>query len=344
MSDETNKINQINQINPLLLRLARDTSHKGVTVECPELRISPTLPPQAAMSAAKSFADLDSVSEKFGKLRENHTSVMHTMVEDQARGIHRGTAKNKRTKNVVPQVGVASAIASAIASASVSAIASPPEESQACALFRTHTFLRCILEITDPSFRILSLEDSAKCLSMFLHRAESLLTRDRHGIATSYVSLAKNRGVVVSVQDVVESLRDPNAALSDEGLHDAAVVMMAQILRVTLVMRTTAGFISFYPNPSNHYSSTDHAVLIGWNESEKEYAIEDSGGPTIGDIRSRIFESSPDLLRILKDPSKLKRMSADELRSIATRAVVNVAKSHFATKAKIVEEIMRLEA
>ena len=317
-------------INPLLLRLASDTSHKGVSVECPELRIAPTLPPQAAVSAARSFADLDSVSEKFGRFRENHTNAMHTTVVMETQPSRKEDNHRNRTKVAVDQVGVAYSRAPRL----------PPLADSVQTHMQTHTFLKCILEITDSSFRILSPEDSSKCLFAFLQRAESLLSRDRQGVAASYVALAKNRGVTVEVQDVVDSLRDPKAALSDKGLHDAAIVMLAQILRVVLVVRSQGGFVSVVPNPSIPYASTEHAVLLGWREAQ--YAIEECEGPTIADVRSRIFDANPELLKSIRDATKLKKMSVDEVRSLAAKVAFNAPKAHFPTKAKIVEALLAI--
>ena len=299
------------QINLLLLRLARDTSHRGVQVECPELCICSSLPPVVAISAAKSFAELDSVSDMFGQIRENHTNAMHTTAS-----VLNQPKKRPGKKTVVGDVPAAIE-----------------------RLTKTHTFLRCILEIADPSFCILSFEDSEKCLAAFLQRSESLLTRDRQGIATAYVATAKNRGVTIAVQDVVDSLRDPTAALSDKGLNDAAVLMMAQILRVTIVMKcnSSKGFVSFYPNPGLKYEASDHAVLIGWNDVESTHIIEDSS--RIVDVRSRIFEASPELL-LTMTATKLKKMTIDELRALASKVVINTPRAHFPTKATIIEAVV----
>jgi hypothetical protein len=208
----------------------------------------------------------------------------------------------------------------------------------------THTFLKCILEITDPSFQLLSPEDADKCLRTFLQRASSLLTRDRQNIASAYVTLLKNRrrgSSAVTIEDVLESLRDPDAALSDEGLHDAAIMMLSTLLRITVVVASTDDRppVAFGPNSS----PMDPAVLIVWDPNKKSHAICE-GVANVQAVRNKLLEGRSSLRSLLRDASKLKKMSVEELQSVAARVALSTPKQHFPTKSTIVDALLAIES
>lgn len=323
-----------------LSNLARDTSHKGVVVECPELRLWPTLPPAAASLTAKSFDDLDDLSAKFGRMRD-HSSVMHTAATE---GTVRSERRNTKNKRAMHQPGVAS---TGSATHEANHQTHQTHSTHPPSAMETHTFLKCILEVTDPSFQLLSQEDAEKCLSVFMQRASSMLTLDRQNIASTYVSLFKSRrrkALEVTVDDVLESLRDPDAALSDEGLHDAVIMMLSNLLRVHVVVASQCVErlpAAFGPMPS---SPTDPAVLIMWDPDRKSHSLHDCGGiANLQAVRNKLLEGQTNVSALLGDAGKLNKMTVDELQTLATRVALSTPKQYFPTKSTIVDALLAIE-
>ena len=334
-------------IQELLSNLAKDTTHKGFVVECPELRLWPTLPPAAAIATARSFDDLEDVSNKFVLLRETQTHTMHTVATVLDRDLHVDSKRTRKSKRTVPQAGVA-----ASNKPHQLPMPPPPPPPPRVTVMNTHTFLRCILEVTDPSLQLLSPEDAEKCLHTFLQRASSLLIRDRQNIASTYVTFLKNRNrgsastVTVTIDDVLESLRDPDAALSDEGLHDAAIMMLSSLLRVTVVV--SLGSLSdgrapstFCPNPSIPSSQTDAAVLIVWDPEKKRHSI-CGAVANLQAVRNKLMQMEGQ--SIIRDTSKLHKMTVEELQSVAARVAMLTPKQHFPTKTTIVDALSAIIA
>ena len=362
------------------------------------------MPPEAAMAAASSFVDLDAVSETFGRFREAHGRTMHSAASAAppppfAGGRGRGAGgmmgggrggpaadvrngkqqqQHQHQQRQVPshQLGVAAdtrgrtAVVADVAGAREDATANTDADADASSYAGGHfsyTFARSLLAVADPSSQLLSASDARRCLDAFLASAASALVRERTQVAAAYRIAV--RLPPAADERILESLRDPEAALSDAGLNDAAVLMLASTLRVAIVVRPRApipmhaggapALCCVFPPSAG---PGDPAVLVAWKDQTDEtpegaaagaYQLVDCGGATLADVRRRLVAEGGAALAASLRETAMKRLSAPALVELAARVAVMPesivvaaatpgARRRAATKADIFAELVVL--
>ena len=211
---------------------------------CPDLRIGPSLPPLSLATSARDFDDLDSIERTFFEFRDATRSTLHSSAAQrplQQQQQHSRRAPQRGNHHQQPQI----------------APSSP--------LLEDMSFARCLVMLADPSVPLLSPADAERCLAGFVERATSQLAREADAVARAYAE----HGGGGKKADVLESLSDPVACLSDSGLNDAAVLHLARTLRVALVVRrggAGSACVVFPPRAPEPARPSDAAALIDWRD------------------------------------------------------------------------------
>jgi hypothetical protein len=140
-----------------------------------------------------------------------------------------------------------------------------------------------LLCVVDPSVGLLTTEEQLCCTATFVERTARSIGCDVRGIAAAYRIAAKPQA---TLQLVVESLRDPTAALADETANDAALLHVSALLGAALVLRRSNGGGCMVLPPDA--AGSDPAILIAWSHVSGGYELITPRREPISSIRRRL--------------------------------------------------------
>ena len=308
----------------LLARLASEVCPKAAAAASSkgpplDLRIGPSLPPQAAMAAARSFDDLDNVAATFDGFRVAHRTAMHGAAGDCA-----AAAATKSGRRVADR-----AVAAA-GSGETSVVLRYPEG---------FSFAYCMLQVADASTPMLSAADSSRCVSAFVERASAVLERDRTTVAAEYRAAIGPRAP--SATAAADSLRDPVDALSDARLNDAAVLSIGQLLRVVIVVRRPGRITTLPPTAAPN----EAAVLVEWDSGSRRFAVASiAGAGTLRDVQAHLVSTDAGVRSAIElGAAALAKRPLAEVKELAERCACSCGRGRH-TKAELAAAIVELGA
>jgi hypothetical protein len=286
----------------------------------PDLRLTPLLPPPAAVAVARSFDDLDNLAEAFEGFRLAHRSSLNACA---------AIADGRRSAMRAEQMASSSSSA-----ASFHHHAAPESNLPYPAGF---SFLHCLVQVADPATPLLQPSDASRCVARFLERASATLERDRTRVAADYRAALGAHAPPAG--ELLDSLRDPIHALSDVGLNDAAVLSLARLLRVSVVVRQQgpqgARVRTFPPTTA----PTDPAILVRWDAPSKRFALDVGVGSTLRDVQRRLAaEDEGARAAAGLGAAELAKRPLPELKALAERCAASTGRGRI-TKAVLAEAI-----
>jgi hypothetical protein len=305
----------------LLARLVSEVCPKPKKGGCSgypqlDLRLGPTLPPPAAVAAARSFDDLDNIAATFDGFRVAHRTALHGAAGDCASG-----PAGRRMADRAVAVGGSGLQGGA-------AVLRYPEG---------FSFSYCLLQVADPSTPMLSAADSTRCVSAFIERAAAVLERDRAAVVAEYRAALGPRAPSASA--AAESLRDPVDALSDAGLNDAAVLSVGQLLRVAVIVRRPGRITALPPNAAPN----EAAVLIEWDAGSRRFAVATvAGGGLMRDVQTHLASHDAGVRAAGElGAAALSKLPLGEIRDLAERCACSCGRGRH-TKAELAAAIVEI--
>lgn len=282
----------------------------------PDLRIGPTLPPPSSVASARDFSDLDDIARAFDGFRVEHRSNLHSSSAPVSTATATSTLKSAKQKH--------ERVASHVAACHHHLKSMPPDDQlqqQQQQWSSGMSFARCLLSLADPTAQLLSPPDFERCLAAFIEKATASVAREAESIAKAF---ADQSGCTRA--SVVESLADPLACLSDDGLNDAAVTHMARTLRVALVVRRGSPGTPCVVFPAKSEPS-DPAALIAWNDREDRFELLDGvAGGRLSDVQAALIrEDGGSLGARLRALAPFERHKVAVLQEAASQAAVVLA-------------------
>ena len=323
---------------------------------CPlDLRFGPTLSPMQAVSAARSFDDIDDVARAFGGIRaELGRGLSSCSVRPKAETRPQRRQQQQQQQQQQLRVAGASqrqqqpqqfrAVPGADSSSSISSSSYPPLVID-CSRY---TFAACLLRLADPTVPLLEPADADRCLAAFVSRAAATLDRDSRDVAAAFS--AAHAGKRGSASAVVEHLRRPLLAVSDAGLSDAFVLSMSAALRIGIVVRRGDPGTPCETFPPDA-AATSPCALVVWTPSG--FAISDASASTLRGVQRRLARELLMVAPPAPTLASVSRMALGQLSDLAARLGVPVrattplavgsssssSKTSCKTRAELVDEI-----
>ena len=149
---------------------------------------------------------------------------------------------------------------------------------------RTWSLMYALLNVADPSTDLLTAAERDKCTLAFVERATWSISNDLAGVASAYRAAVGPRSAQLA--DVLDSLRDLEAALSDEGANDAALLHIGGLLGAALVIRRGDGDGCVVLPPGA--ASNDPAILVAWSAAARGYELRSHGREPLFALRARL--------------------------------------------------------
>jgi hypothetical protein len=244
-----------------------------------DLRLGPTLPPEAAIEAARgAFDDLSDLKSQFEELRARLASSLRACA------------------------------CAAAASASASATATTATAATATTATDAFSFARCILQIADPTLPLRSDADVAGRVAAFVERTAGVILADPRSVADAYLrgggggsGGGSSGSRSARTEEVLQTLRDPVRCLSDEGLSNAVIQhLVDSVARMTVVVRrggagspchvfalaantntnTNEGVL-----PATATATKGAAVLVDWQPATRRFELVQECAPSLQAVR-----------------------------------------------------------
>ena len=294
---------------------------------CPlDLRFGPTLSPMQAVSAARSFDDIDDVARAFGGIRAElgrGLSSCSVRPKAETRPQRRQQQQQQQQQQQLRVAGASQrqqqpqqfrAVPGADSSSSSSS--SDPPLVIDCSRY---TFAACLLRLADPTVPLLEPADADRCLAAFVSRAAATLDRDSRDVAAAFS--AAHAGKRGSASAVVEHLRRPLLAVSDAGLSDAFVLSMSAALRIGIVVRRGDPGTPCETFPPDA-AATSPCALVVWTPSG--FAISDASASTLRGVQRRLARELLMVAPPAPTLASVSRMALGQLSDLAARLGVPV--------------------
>ena len=260
------------------------------------------------------FSTLDDLEGMFNSLRDQHVRFLGSAARRAVVPPPRCRRLSDRTTRSQPQQSLPSAT-----------------DTPHRGLHQVRSLMYALLSVVDPSVDLLPPDERDMCTKAFLERASWSIANNLHGVATAYRVAVGSKNV--QVEDVVESLRDADAALSDEGANDAALLHLSRLLNAALVLRRNdvGGCVVIPPTAT----PKDPAVLVAWCDVAGRYQLRSRGREPLSAIRTQLCREAG-----VVGPPPLSTVSLDELHILAQQvAAHNLMGGGRVTKSRLAQAI-----
>jgi hypothetical protein len=232
----------------------------------------PSSPPPPACKEWKDarvaeFAGLDDLETRFSEFREKHMRFLGSAAR----------RANPADRRGLP--GGRPALPSPSGGADEGA-----RRVEAGGAHRTWSLMYALLNVADPSTDLLAAAERDKCTLAFVERATWSISNDLPGVASAYRAAVGPRSAQLS--EVLDSLRDLETALSDEGANDAALLHIGGLLGAALVIRRGDGDGCVVLPPGA--ASNDPAILVAWSAAARGYELRSHGREPLFALRARL--------------------------------------------------------
>jgi len=293
-----------------------DRRANGSETTVHDLRIGPTLPPLGASDMSRSFDDMENIMTTFEGYRIAHQSALTAS----SIGKQRTPAPARQRQQQDP------------------AAEGPPTAASALPYPGGFSFAHCMVQLVDPSASMLSAPEAHRCTAAFVERGAAMLQSERHGVASEFrAAMGSSRAPTLA--SVLDSLRDPVAALSDDGLNDAAIFGVTRRLGVAVVIRRRSAVPCVACIPASALPEAP-AVLVEWDPQSRRFVVAEEMRCVAGIQRHLAANDAEIRSAAANGPQALAKRPLAELHELAGRCALH--RSSMKTKAGIAEAICSL--